>query len=184
MDTRVSTRTQLSVLPIFIAIIMNLFIGPLAPIIDQGLSDVLAAPETVADEDGPNDEPGQKDLTSLTIDYANLPTSVDVTWNWDEISWSGANTGDACALFDTNGNLNVDAAVCVTVSGDPATLLDVRLYECTADAKVDRCTGPVEVADPALTECTVDPSNTDPLPDGAEFDLDTTATCTICLADV
>ena len=163
---------------------MNLFIGPLAPMIDQGLSAVLAAPVSVSDEDGANDEPGQKDLTKLTIDYADLPTSVDVSWNWDEISWSGANTGDACALFDTNDNLNVDAAVCVTISGDPATLLDVRLFECEADAKVDRCTGPVEVASPALTNCTVAQTNTDPFPDGDEHPVDTTADCTIFLSEV
>ena len=163
---------------------MNLVIGPLAPVIQQGVADVLAVPVSVNDEDGPNDEPGQKDLTKLTIDYAGLPTSVFVSWNWDEISWSGSNTGDACALFDTNDNLNVDAAVCVTVSGDPATLLDVRLYECTADAKVDRCTGPSEIADPALTDCTVAQSNDDPFPAGAEFPTDTKATCTIFLDEV
>ena len=159
MNTRASTRNyRIFLLPAIIALLMNMVIGPLAPVLQQ----VLALPVTVADQNGPNDEPGQKDLTQLTIDYAGLPTSVDVSWNWDEISWSGNNTGDACALFDTNDNLNVDAAVCVTITGDPATLLDVRLYECTADAKVDRCTGPAEVADPPLTDCTVDQSSDDP----------------------
>jgi len=184
MDTRASTRNRLSVLPVLIAVLMNLFMGPLAPIISNGLADVLAAPETVVDENGANDEPGQKDLTQLTIDYAGLPTSVDVSWNWDEISWSGANTGDACALFDTDDDLNVDAAVCVTISGDPAVLTDVRLYECTADAKVDRCTGPEQVASPDLTDCTVDQTNTDPFEDGAEYPADTTAWCTIFLGEV
>src|SRR5687768_11180581 len=117
MDTRVSTRTRLSVLPIFIALLMNLFIGPLAPLIDQGLNDVLAAPESIEDEQGANDEPNQKDLTKLTIDYANLPTSVDVTFNLDDTAWSGANTGDGCSLFDTDGDLNVNFALCATVDG-------------------------------------------------------------------
>ena len=174
----------MSVIPVFIALLMNLFIGPLAPIINDGLSDVLAAPETVVDENGANDEPGQKDLTQLTIDYAGLPTSVDVSWNWDEISWSGSNTGDACALFDTDDDLNVDAAVYVTIAGDPAELTDVRLYECTADAKVDRCTGPEQVTSPDLTDCTVDQTDTDPFPAGDENPTDTTAWCTIFLGEV
>ena len=86
MNTQTSTRNyRIFLLPAILALLMNMVIGPLAPIIQQ----VLAAPVSIADEDGPNDEPGQKDLTKLTIDYAGLPTSVFVSWNWDEISWSG-----------------------------------------------------------------------------------------------
>ena len=184
MDTRASTSTRLSLVPIVIALLMNLVIGPLAPVIQDGIGDVLAAPETVVDENGPNDEPGQKDLTQLTIDYDGLPASVFVSWNWDEISWSGANTGDGCALFDTDDDLNVDAAICVTIGGDPAELLDVRLYECEQDAKVDRCTGPVEVAGSLDSTCTVDQANTDPFANGDEYPADTVATCTIVLAEV
>ena len=184
MDTRASTSTRLSLIPIVIALLMNLVIGPLAPIIQDGIGDVLAAPESINDQDGANDEPGQKDLTKLTIDYAGLPASVFVSWNWDEISWSGANTGDACALFDTDDDLNVDAAICVTISGDPADLFDVRLFECTADAKVDRCTGPSEVVGDLDSTCTVDQANTDPFPTGDENPVDTVATCTIFLGEV
>ena len=184
MDTRASTSTRLSLIPIVIALLMNLVIGPLAPVIQDGIGDVLAAPETVVDENGANDEPGQKDLTQLTIDYDGLPASVFVSWNWDEISWSGANTGDACALFDTDDDLNVDAAICVTISGDPAELFDVRLFECTADAKVDRCTGPAEVVGDLDSTCTVDQANTDPFANGDENPVDTVATCTIFLGEV
>lgn len=185
MDTRASTTTtRLSLIPVVIALLMNLVIGPLAPVLQDGIADVLAAPETVVDENGANDEPGQKDLTQLTIDYAGLPASVFVSWNWDEISWSGANTGDGCALFDTDDDLNVDAAICVTITGDPAELFDVRLYECTADAKVDRCTGPSEVTGDLDSTCTVDQANTDPFANGDEHPVDTVATCTILLAEV
>jgi uncharacterized repeat protein (TIGR01451 family) len=185
MDTRASsTTTRLSLIPVVIALLMNLVIGPLAPVFQDGVADVLAAPETVNDEQGANDEPGQKDLTQLTIDYDGLPTSVFVKWNWDEISWSGSNTGDGCALFDTDDDLFVDAAICVTISGDPATLADVRLYECTADAKVDRCTGPVEVGGTLDTTCTVEQDDTDPFDAGAEFPTDTVATCTIQMDEV
>ena len=184
MDTRASTTTRLSLVPVVIALLMNLVIGPLAPVLQDGIADVLAAPETVVDENGANDEPGQKDLTQLTIDYAGLPASVFVSWNWDEISWSGANTGDGCALFDTDDDLNVDAAICVTITGDPAELFDVRLYECTADAKVDRCTGPAEVAGDLDSTCTVDQANTDPFANGDEHPVDTVATCTIDMSEV
>lgn len=53
MDTRVTTRTRLSVLPIFIALMLNLVIGPLAPSLPPiaGDSSVLAA-ATVDPEDG------------------------------------------------------------------------------------------------------------------------------------
>ena len=44
------------------------------------------------------------------------------SWKWDDTEWSGNNTGDACALYDTDvpndGKANL--AICVTVSGKPA----------------------------------------------------------------
>jgi len=58
-------------------------------------SSVQAALTCVNDTAGANDEPGQKDLTQLCVDDANLPVSLQVTWNWDEISVSGNNTLDA-----------------------------------------------------------------------------------------
>src|SRR5262249_6059086 len=36
-------------------------------------------------------------------------------WQLDDVSWSGSNTGDVCALFDTNRDGLADRAVCVTV---------------------------------------------------------------------
>ncbi len=155
MDTRASTRTRLSVLPVFIALLMNLFIGPLAPIIQQLDANVLAAPVTVPDEDGPNDEPGQKDLTQLTIDYDSAPGVTLVTWNWDETGTSGANTLDACSLFDINDNLFVDFALCAITVGDPAQSSPgcPRAYTC-GDDRVDRCTNQVLVSDFDST-CTI-----------------------------
>ena len=83
-------------------------------------SSVLAALVCTNDTAGANDEPGQKDLTQLCVDDAGLPTSLQVTWNWDEISVSGANTLDACALFDTDGDGNVNFSLCVTDPTDAA----------------------------------------------------------------
>src|SRR5687768_2290294 len=103
-------------------------------------STVGAALACVNDTAGPNDEPGQKDLTQLCIDNAGLPASLIVTWNWDETAVPGNNTLDACALFDTNGDGNVNFALCVTDPTDAA--ITVTLYSCGDDAG-DRCTQPV-----------------------------------------
>ena len=66
---------------------------------------VNAAPQTIVDQNGEDDLGGQKDLNSLTVDYG-LPgaTSLSVSWNWDDTATSGANTRDACPLFDTDGD--------------------------------------------------------------------------------
>ncbi len=66
-----------------------------------------AAPFCVVDTAGANDEPGQKDLTKLCVDYAGAPTTVSTTWNWDQLGTSGNNTMDACSLFDTDGDGNI-----------------------------------------------------------------------------
>src|SRR5262245_19566269 len=42
---------------------------------------LLAAPITSIDDQGPDDEPGQKDLNQLTVDYAGIPSSLSVFWN-------------------------------------------------------------------------------------------------------
>ncbi|MGH3370102.1 MAG: hypothetical protein ACRDPR_08875, partial [Nocardioidaceae bacterium] len=99
-----------------------------------------AAPVITPDENGPNDAPGQRDLTMHVVDNAGLPTSIGVGWNWDTTGLSGGNTGDACALFDTDNDAKVNFAVCATIGGDPATLTNTRIYSCT-DTRVDRCVG-------------------------------------------
>src|SRR5688572_143382 len=66
-------------------------LGPVA-------SSASAACTCSSDEQGANDEPGQKDLTRHGIDVGGLPTTIGVTWNWDTTGFSGSNTGDACAL--------------------------------------------------------------------------------------
>ncbi len=90
MNTQTSTRNyRIFLLPAITALLMNLVIGPLAPVFQQGGTDVFGAMEFTNDEQGANDQPGQKDLTRLGIDYAGLPTSVHVIFNLDDIEWSG-----------------------------------------------------------------------------------------------
>src|SRR5215211_7917771 len=144
-------------------------------------SSALAVLSCVNDIAGANDEPGQKDLTQLCIDNAGLPTSLSVTWNWDEITVSGNNTLDACALFDTDGDGNVNFSLCVTdPTDDPIT---ITLYTC-GDTKSDRCTNPITSVPTFSSTCSTSTQATDPFPAGAAFPNDRVASCNIVLADV
>ena len=141
----------------------------------------------------------QVDLTQLTNDSAGLPTSMEVGWNWDKLNWSGGNTGDACALFDTDvsgdaGFGDVDFALCVTIQDPdgngplPVALLSYRLYSC-GDDRSDRCTQPVdEILNPSST-CSVAVSADDPFgplaPNGPgeAYPFDVKASCHVVMAD-
>ncbi len=153
-----------------------------------------AAPVTQLDEQGPDDVSGsnaQRDLNQHTADFANAPTTIDVGWQWDETGFSGSNTGDACALFDTDNDGKVNSAVCVTIAGTPATFDSFRVWTCS-DNKVDRCTSPNAQIPGLTTSCTVAPAvdpfagvlthqTTEGLPDSS---MDTAASCTVDLAAV
>jgi hypothetical protein len=146
------------------------------------VTSAMAAPSFTftPDDQGANDEPGQKDLTaqSSAVD-ASAPNHFFTAWKWDDTAWSGNNTGDGCSLFDTDTVKNgyVDYAVCGTVIGkNPVTLLAVSVYSCS-DKRVDRCTNPVlrfSTTTNASTYCTV----TDKA--GGQFDAaDTLIACDI-----
>lgn len=138
----------------------------------------------VTDSAGANDEPGQKDLTKMCVDYSGLPDNVDVDWNWDNSSWPGNNTGDGCSLFDTDGDGLVNYSLCVTVGGNPAAILTTTLYSC-GDGKADRCTNPIAVLSPGPdTSCTASVAADDPFPAGSNYPNDTKANCSIDLDDV
>jgi len=153
------------------------------------LPKVSAAPICVIDTAGPNDEPGQKDLNKLCLDYAGAPTTVATTWNWDETGTSGANTMDACNLFDTDGDGNINYAVCVTTQDSPATLQATTTYSC-GDAKIDRCTSPATPISNGTTSCAVSQVTNDPFagpPNSAKGDSypkDTQGSCTVQLSAV
>jgi hypothetical protein len=135
----------------------------------------------VNDENGADDQPGQKDLNSQAV--ANpTPGDLWVSWQWDETSLSGGNTGDACALFDTNKNSKVNFAICVTIQGNPAVQAPVspRVYTC-GDGKVDRCTSTYAEVSPINSACGTNTNATDPFHSGKK---DTQAICHVDLADV
>jgi len=132
----------------------------------------------VPDDQGANDEPGQKDLTAQASAFDS--GSFFTAWKWDDTSWSGKNTGDACSLFDTDANGLVDYAICVTVATKNATEQSTRVYSCK-DTRSDRCTGAVlegtEGVDSSASWCSVASA-------GGEFDAtDTQATCNASLVD-
>jgi hypothetical protein len=142
---------------------------------------------TTIDSGGANDEPGQKDLTQMSVNYTGLPTSIDVTWNWDEKGPGGnvgGNTGDACSLYDTDNDGLVNYSLCVIIDGDPSVYQSKVLYSCS-DAKADRCTNPVIVSAGSVTSsCTANVQNTDPFATGTNYPQDSVASCTINMSDV
>jgi len=142
----------------------------------------LAAPEGPAavectdDSDGANDQPVQKDLTRVCIDEALEPLKID--WNWDEISLGGSNTGDACALFDTDEDGLVNYAVCSQWdNGQAQTAISPILYSC-ADTSPYNCLGAVLQPIGGVT-CTITNATDDPFPAGANYPYDTKSSCTI-----
>lgn len=137
---------------------------------------------TQNDENGKDDQPGQKDLNVQGV-ATPAPGDLWAMWQWDDTSLSGGNTGDACALFDTDSDAKVNFAVCVTIHGNPAAQAPVspRVYTC-GDGKVDRCSSTSTQVTPINSACSVT-SNvaTDPFHNGQK---DTQAICHIDLADV
>ena len=150
-----------------------------------GLNDMLCIDE---DTDGANDFSGQKDLTKFCRNIGdNNP--LKITWNWDDISMSGGNTADACALFDVDhigdtGYDLADYAICVSwgkegkiISGYP------KLYSCN-DTRPNGCAGAVELATPSQgTYCDVSLSDEDPFSTGNNSPFDMQAYCSIDPAD-
>lgn len=135
------------------------------------------------DSAGANDETGQKDLTKMCVDYSGHPTSITTSWNWDEISWSGANTGDACSLFDNDGDGFVNYALCVGVNGNPAIEAYTKLYSCT-DTKGYNCSGSSLISSSPSSSCATTLENTDPFAAGAGYPVDTQASCNVVMSEV
>lgn len=143
-------------------------------------SPASAAPVCYPDSQGANEpgSPGQKDLTYLCLDKAGLPTSLQTSWNWDETGTNGANSLDGCVLFDNDGDGNVNYAVCVTTTGDPATLAATTVYSC-GDDSVNRCTSPNLPISSAGVSCIVT-TGVNPF----DASVDAVAQCTITTSAV
>src|SRR6266404_3654510 len=75
----------------------------------------------ITDGQGLDDVPGQKDLSKLCEPgptCSSSSTTLSLLWQFDDTSWSGGNTGDACALIDTNRDGLADRSICVTILGN------------------------------------------------------------------
>lgn len=126
------------------------------------------------DDGGPDDNPGQKDLNFIESGVVtDFPGKLFVNWGLDNTDWTGANTGDVCVLFDTNGNGFADYSYCVTVNGAPATILYNNLWSCS-DKKADRCTATNTIISPHNSTAIVDMQPVDP------FYLDPLHTGNVC----
>lgn len=147
---------------------------------------------TIVDDGGPDDPSGdgQKDLTLAETNVTNINVT-EIAWQWDEIDWSGGNTGDAAALMDTDSDGFADYAIAVTIGGDPLEVSEVALWECN-DTRADRCGGAVEVPDPSstvdgwltgFTTTAVDPFDDPADPDPAD-DFDTRVEISIDMAEL
>ena len=139
------SRTALLVLAVASTVAFFTLAGPAAAAIPSNYF-------VIVDQAGPNDEPSQVDLTQMGRDDDDA-TTYKLFWSWDATDdWTGTGqTGDACALFDTDGDGNVNFAVCARISNPDADPTQVKLtadspslFMCT-DARDDRCSQPTPV---------------------------------------
>ncbi len=144
------------------------------------------------DVGGVNDTTGgtnsQSDVTRLCIDETNAPISYDIHLSWDNASFSGANTGDACALFDTDSNGFINFAYCISVGAKAGGGVELEagplLYSCDASAR-DRCTNPVLISNVGISTCDLLPTYKvsvepeDPFTGGSNYPNDTIAVCRV-----
>jgi len=138
----------------------------------------------VHDLDGANDVPGQKDLSQMgRYDDPTAPGYLDIFWSWDESS-NGGNTLDACALFDSDGDGNINYAACGSVgSDDKLTAGSPTVFSCD-DTDKFHCHSPLAMS-PAAGDLAagtligLNPTgdlttDTDPFPTGGEYPNDVT----------
>lgn len=134
----------------------------------------------IPDVGGLDDAVAQSDLTTMGFDGSH-PGTFSVRWSWDKITFSGANTGDACMLFDTDGDGNINNSLCVQIATSGATTSIVSgfpvLFAC-GDARTDRCSTPAPAALGATT-CTVAQVTTDPFAGGESYPNDMQAECAV-----
>ena len=114
------------------------------------------------DTGGADDAVGQKDLSQFCVNTSASCTGTVFTWQWDDTAWTGTNSGDACALYDTDGNNRADLALCVSVTGQPAgqAVGSPRFYSCN-NSKQFNCAGAALISAPG-TSCIVNDLVADP----------------------
>ena len=124
------------------------------------LLNVLCTP----DVNGANDAVGQGDLTTLCSGDL-VSNQQDFEVSWDDINWTGQ-TGDACWLFNTDGDEGINYSLCVTVENDGSGGVQLAnnplAYSCNDRTdKPLNCFGRTLINDITAT-CTVSVTDTDP----------------------
>ena len=117
----------------------------------------------IPDQQGANDvNADQNDLTQMGRDDTNA-AFYKLFWSWDSTAlWTGnGQTGDACALFDSDGDGKVNYAVCARIenpNANPAlatlTADSPFLFSCD-DSKNDRCGQPSPLLSVGITAGTI-----------------------------
>src|SRR5262249_40477648 len=92
---------------------------------------VFATAACLPDTSGADDiNANQKDLNEFCQSAGNdggpsgcLSSDAFLTWTWDDTGWTGSNTGDGCALYDTDvpADGRANFALCESVGGSPAS---------------------------------------------------------------
>src|SRR5687767_11959700 len=124
---------------------------------------------TIVDQQGVNDvNSDQVDLTQMGRDDSDA-AMYKLFWSWDSTSqWTGeGQTGDACALFDSDGDGNVNFAVCARIENPNADPTQAKLtadspflFSCD-DSKNDRCAQPTQLVATTITAGTIGSGGTD-----------------------
>jgi hypothetical protein len=151
------------------------------------------------DDEGPNDEPGQVDMNCFSR-ADNVAGRLWLRMSWDEEdAWTGTGqTGDACALLDTDNNSKANYAFCARIAnpegnGSVINLVARVLYKCKDVAnsgEIDRCASKTqEQALDVTSVCTVgfvDEYFTGPpdFPEAGDDGGDTRAECNLKLSDL
>ncbi|MGH9785784.1 MAG: hypothetical protein ACRD88_16550, partial [Terriglobia bacterium] len=101
---------------------------------------------SIPDDGGVDDiNSNQVDVSKLTIEDLNFPTSIATTWQWDDTGFSGGgNTGNICGLFDIDHDQLGNFAVCVAVGNSPAEWVQTSVFSCS-DKDALNCTNPAPV---------------------------------------
>jgi hypothetical protein len=144
------------------------------------------------DDAGPNDVPDQTDLNCFTR-ADNVAGRLWLRWTWDAVTGFGnGQSGDACALLDTDNNSKANYAFCVRITNPTPTTIgqfagSPILYKCKDVAnsgEFDRCASKTSIVTlDASSICTVSKITPDALP-GGEEGSDAQAECDIRLADL
>ena len=161
--------------------------------------EVVAAPLCLVDDGGVNDEgsvDSQLDLTQVCRDLANLGNATptyNISISFDNTTGSGSNSQDACVLFDSDLDADIDNAFCVRAFADPSDSelanrlkFESAIYYSCGDSKSDRCTQAINDITQSTfgttnlsSICSSETKSNDPFSGGSGAGKDAVITCSL-----